>query len=60
MYDGCRLSGMHLIGWVIWVMFLLTIFVSPYDISGQKNQRKSPLDILNHRFASGQITNEAY
>ena len=60
MYDGYHVGGMHLIWWLIWVMFLLTIFVSPYDIPGQRSKRQSPLDILKNRFASGQITNEEY
>lgn len=60
MYDGYHVGGMHLIWWLIWVMFLLTIFVSPYEIPGQRSRIKSPLDILQNRLASGQITNEEY
>ena len=60
MYDGYHVGGMHLIWWLIWVMFLLTVFVSPYDIPGQRSKRQSPLDILQNRLASGQITNEEY
>ncbi len=60
MYDGYHVGGMHLIWWLIWVMFLLTVFVSPYEIPGQRSKRQSPLDILHNRLASGQITNEEY
>ncbi len=60
MYDGYHVGGMHLIWWLIWVMFLLTVFVSPYEIPGQRSKRQSPLDILQNRLASGQITNEEY
>ena len=60
MYDGYHFGGMHFIWWFIWIMFLLTIFASPYEIPGQRSRRQSPLDILQNRLASGQITNEEY
>ena len=60
MYNGYHFGGMHFIWWLIWIMFLLTIFASPYEISGQRSRRQSPLDILQNRLASGQITNEEY
>ena len=60
MYNGYHFGGMHFIWWFIWIMFLLTIFASPYEIPGQRSRRQSPLDILQNRLASGQITNEEY
>ena len=60
MYDGYHFWGMHLIWWFIWIFFLIWIFATPWDIPGQKKQRDSPLDILQKRFASGQITKEQY
>ena len=60
MYNGYHFGGMHFIWWLIWIMFLLTIFASPYEIPGQRSRRQSPLDILQNRLASGQITNEEY
>ena len=60
MYDGYHFGGMHLIWWFIWVMFMVTIFATPYEIPGQRRRKDSPLDILKNRFASGQITNEEY
>jgi putative membrane protein len=52
--------GMHFVWWLVWVIMLFWIFVMPYDIPGQRKKRDSPLDILQKRFASGQITNEEY
>ena len=52
--------GMHFVWWFIWVMLLIWIFATPYDIPGQRKKRDSPLDILQKRFASGQITNDEY
>ena len=49
--------GMNL----VWLMVLLAwIFVIPFDIPGQRARRNSPLDILQKRFASGQISKDEY
>ncbi len=60
MHDGYHFGGMHLIWWLIWMVFLIWIFATPYDIPGQRKRKASPLDILQKRFASGQITKETY
>ena len=53
-------GGMNLVWWFIWVVLLFWIFATPYDIPGQRRRKDAPLDILQKRFASGQITNEEY
>jgi putative membrane protein len=58
MYYGYHFFGMHLFWWFIWMFLLYWIFVTPYDIPGER--RRNPLDILKKRFASGQITKEEY
>jgi len=60
MYDGYHFGGMHLIWWFIWMVFIFWIFAIPYDIPGQRKKKDSSLDILQKRFASGQITKEEY
>lgn len=60
MYNGYQFWGMDLIWWVIWCMLLFWIFAMPYRIPGQRHRLDSPLDILQKRFASGQITKEEY
>ena len=60
MYDGYHFGGMHLIWWFIWMVFIFWIFATPYDIPGQRNKKDAPLEILQKRFASGQITKEQY
>ncbi|MEI6823098.1 MAG: SHOCT domain-containing protein [Bacteroidota bacterium] len=52
--------GMHLMWWVVWLILLFWIFALPYDIPYQRQKKDSPLDILQRRFASGEITNEEY
>ena len=52
--------GMDIIWWIIWMAMIFWIFVTPYDIPGQRKRKDGPLDILQKRFASGQITNDEY
>jgi len=59
-YDGYHFWGMHVIWWFAWISLLFWIFVTPYDVPGQRKKKDSPLDILRKRLASGQITTEEY
>ena len=52
--------GMHFIWWFLWISLLFWIFALPYDIPGQRRRKDSPLDILEKRFAAGDINNEQY
>ncbi|WP_184549307.1 SHOCT domain-containing protein [Mucilaginibacter sp. FT3.2] len=52
--------GMDFIWWCIWIMLLFWIFATPYDIPFQRNKKNGPLDILQKRFASGEIGPEDY
>jgi putative membrane protein len=60
MYDGYHFGGMHLIWWFVWFSLLITIFATPYEIPYQRSRRKTALDVLQNRFASGSMTNEEY
>lgn len=53
-------GGMHLIWWIIWMVFLIWIFATPWSIPGQRAKKDSPLDILKKRFAKGEITKEEF
>jgi len=59
-YEGSYFGGMHWIWWFIWMILLFWIFVTPWRIPGQRMRIDSPFDILQKRFASGEITNEEY
>ena len=52
--------GMHFAWWFIWGIMLFLIFATPYDIPGQRRRKDSPLDILQQRFASGQLISAEY
>jgi putative membrane protein len=60
MYEGYHFWGMHLFWWFIWLIFMVWIFATPYQIPGQRAKRASPLEILQKRFAAGQIDKEEY
>ena len=53
-------GGMNFIWWIIWMIMIFWIFATPYNIPGQRTKKNSPLDILQKRFASGEITNDEY
>ncbi len=52
--------GMDIIWWIIWMVMLFWIFATPFDIPGQRRRKDNPFDILQKRFAAGQITNDEY
>ncbi len=60
MYYNGSFGGMNFIWWFIWMIMIFWIFATPYDIPGQRRRKDSPLDILQKRFASGEITTEQY
>jgi putative membrane protein len=60
MFYNYSYGGMHLIWWIVWIFLLFWIFALPYNIPGQRMRKDSPLDILQRRFAIGEITNEEY
>ncbi|RUA34441.1 MAG: SHOCT domain-containing protein [Bacteroidetes bacterium] len=53
-------GGMHIIWWVIWVIFMIWIFATPWDIPGQRTKKETPLDLLKKRYAKGEISKEEY
>jgi len=59
-YDGYHFFGMHLVWWFFWVFMVFWVFATPYYVPGQLKKRGSAFDVLQKRFASGQITIEEY
>lgn len=59
-YEGGHFWGMHLIWWIIWIVVIIWIFATPWDIPGQRTKKDTPLDTLKKRFARGEITKEEF
>ena len=51
---------MNTIWWILWMVMIFWIFVTPYDVPGQRKAKDTPLDILQQRYAMGQMTTEEY
>ncbi len=59
-YNGYYFGGMNLIWWIIWMGVIFWIFLTPWSIPGERRKKDAPLDILQKRFATGEITKEQY
>ncbi len=59
-YQGYYFGGMHFIWWILWTGLIFWIFFTPWHIPGERRRKDSPFDILQKRFASGEITKEQY
>ena len=60
MYDGNQFWGMHFFWWVFWIIIMIWIFATPWDIPGHRTKKETPLSILKKRFAKGEITKEEF
>jgi putative membrane protein len=58
-HDG-HFGGMHLVWWGIWIVLIVWIFLTPYNIPYQRTKKENPIDILKKRFAKGEITKEEF
>ncbi len=52
--------GMHLLWWLVWVVFLVWVFILPFGVRGTKNQASDAVEILKQRYARGEISDEEY
>ena len=60
MIHGYHFWGMHLLWWLFWIICLFIIFGWYGPARKRKAKKDSPLEILQRRFASGEITKEDY
>lgn len=59
-FNGNHFWGMHLVWWIIWIIILIWIFATPWDLPGQRTQKETPLDILKRRYAAGEINSKEF
>lgn len=62
MYDGWWFFGMHLFWWLFWVIIIVLFFwlLTPVPRKRAQVHRETPLEILQHRYAAGEISTEEY
>jgi putative membrane protein len=60
MYYERHYWGMHFFWWMFWLIMVIWIFATPYDIPMRRTRLQSPLNILKKRLAKGEITKEEY
>ncbi len=62
-YDGnAYMGGMHGLWWIFWVFLIGVIFFTNWGRSDgpRRRSRETPLQVLQQRLASGEITPEDY
>ena len=57
-YYGYHFLGMHLFWWFFWVIFIVIVMGLFEPVPRRKAKVETPHDILQRRFASGEITKE--
>lgn len=60
MHNGHHFWEMHFVWWVFWVIPILWIFATPNKIPVQRTKNDTLLDLLQKRFATGEITKEEF
>lgn len=59
---GYYMGGMHTLWWVFWLVLLVGLVYAVWspDRRRRRQDKESPLEILQRRLAKGEITPEAY
>lgn len=52
--------GMHLVGWLFWVMVAVGIWWAITRAVSDHTERETPLEVLQRRYAAGALTTEEY
>ena len=58
-YEGRGFWGMHFFWWLFWIALIVVLFSLDTPVS-RRRRRKMPLDVLQHRYAAGEISTEEY
>ena len=61
-HDGWGFFGMHALWWLFWVVMLVVFFslLTPVPRNEARRQRQTPLEILQRRYAAGEISTQEY
>ncbi len=58
-FDGWGFFGMHVFWWLFWVVLILAFFSLLTPVPRHK-ARETPLQILQRRYAAGEISTQEY
>lgn len=60
-YEGMGFLGMHVLWWLFWIGLLVAIF-SLAEVTPRRRARRrdTPLELLNRRYAAGEMSTEEY
>lgn len=60
MHDGnWGFWGMHAFWWLLWLAVVVALFAAFVPLS-HRRRRETPLELLQHRYAAGEISTEEY
>lgn len=57
-YNDWGFWGMHVFWWLFWIAVMVVLFTSLSPTSRRQSER--PLEILQRRYAAGEITTQEY
>jgi putative membrane protein len=58
-YDGWSFWGMHVFWWLFWIVVIVLLF-SPLTPVSRSRRRETPIEVLQRRYAAGEISTEEY
>jgi len=61
-HDGWGFFGMHALWWLFWIVLLVGFFslLTPIPRGEARQLRQTPLEILQRRYAAGEISTQEY
>ena len=59
-YYGYHFWGMHLVWWIIWIILIIWVYTVLIKAAQEGIKKESPLDILQRKYAKGEISTEEY
>lgn len=58
-HDGWAFWGMHAFWWIL-VALVIVVLVSPFIRTADRRHRDTPLEILQRRYAAGEMSTDEY